>query len=230
MGVLIEIAVDTLKDAVAAEQGGAHRVELCSDLAADGLSPSAELVREARRALTIPIHAMVRPRAGDFCYSNVEFEQMKSEIDQFKTLGVNGIVLGILHADRSVDLERSAELILRAQPLGVTFHRAFDTAADPFSSMEKIIAAGAVRLLTSGQQKTAPEGIGMIAQLTEASHGRMKIMPGAGINKETLAPFLIMDGIGEIHLSKGCKKKDGSGMFSVDPSMLHELTEMCNRS
>ncbi|MFZ4621541.1 MAG: copper homeostasis protein CutC [Bacteroidota bacterium] len=225
MGVLIEIAVDTLKDAVAAEQGGAHRIELCSDLAADGLSPSSELVREVRKALTIPIHAMVRPRAGDFCYSDEEFEMMKNEIDEFKSLGVNGIVLGILHADNSVDQERSAELIRCVQPLGVTFHRAFDVAVDPFGSLEKIIAAGAVRLLTSGQQRTAPEGKELITQLIEASRGRITIMPGAGINERTIGTIARLQGIQELHIGNGVKAKGTAGGSCVDPVLVKRLLQ-----
>jgi copper homeostasis protein len=158
MSILLEIAVDTLHDAAAAQYGGADRIELCLALDEDGLSPSEDLVRAVRAAVTIPIHAMVRPRAGDFCYSHEEFERMKSEIALFKSLGVNGIVLGILHADRSVDQTRTAELIRLAQPLGVTFHRAFDAAIDPFGSLERIIASGAKRLLTSGQQRRLRKG------------------------------------------------------------------------
>ncbi len=228
MSILLEIAVDTLHDAAAAQYGGADRIELCSDLEADGLSPSTDLVRAVRAAVTIPIHTMVRPRAGDFCYSDEEFERMKAEIAQFTALGVNGIVLGILHADNSIDQERNAELIRHAQPLSVTFHRAFDAAADPFGSLEWIIAAGAARLLTSGQQPTAPEGIEMIGRLIEAARGRISIMPGAGINTATANAILRTRGVTEIHIGKGVKRKDQNGLFSVDRRMTAELAALCN--
>ncbi len=223
MSMLIEIAVDTVQDAIAAELGGAHRIELCSDLEADGLSPSIELVREARKALRIPIHAMVRPRAGDFCYSDDEFDRMRSEIALFRALGVNGIVLGILHRDNSIDQERSTELVRLSQPLGVTFHRAFDAAVDPFGALEKIINTGAVRLLTSGQQRTALEGIGMIKQLIESARGRIQILPGAGINNGTINALMRLDGIRELHIGKGAKAKGYDGSYSVDRQMVQKL-------
>jgi copper homeostasis protein len=223
MSILLEIAVDTLHDAAAAQYGGADRIELCLALDEDGLSPSEDLVRAVRAAVTIPIHAMVRPRAGDFCYSHEEFERMKSEIALFKSLGVNGIVLGILHADRSVDQTRTAELIRLAQPLGVTFHRAFDAAIDPFGSLERIIASGAKRLLTSGQQPTAPEGIALIGQLIEAARGRITIMPGAGINKATIGAFTSTNGIEEVHVGKGVKSKNSSGDLFVDQKLVKNL-------
>ena len=228
MRILLEIAVDTLHDAAAAQYGGADRIELCSDLEADGLSPTSDLVRAVRSALTIPIHAMVRPRAGDFCYSDEEFRIMRGEIEQFKTLGVNGIVLGILSEDRTIDVVRSTELIRTALPLPVTFHRAFDVAADPFGSLEWIIAAGAARLLTSGQKPTAPEGIDMIGRLIEAARGRITIMPGAGINTATANAILRTRGVTEIHIGKGVKRKDQNGLFSVDRKMTAELAALCH--
>lgn len=229
MRILLEIAVDTLHDAAAAQYGGADRIELCSALEEDGLSPSAELVRAVRAAVTIPIHAMVRPRAGDFCYSDEEFERMKAEIALFTSLGVNGIVLGILHADNSIDQERSAELIRRAQPLSVTFHRAFDAAADPFGSLERIIASGAKRLLTSGQQRTVPEGIEMIGQLAEAARGRITIMPGAGISKETIGDLLCDTRFTELHMSKGVKRLNTAGKYSVDQELVREIAALCRK-
>lgn len=223
MSILLEIAVDTLHDAAAAQYGGADRIELCSALDEDGLSPSEDLVRAVRAAVKIPIHTMVRPRVGNFCYSDEEFERMKAEIALFKSLGVNGIVLGILHADRSVDQTRTAELIRLAQPLGVTFHRAFDAAVDPFGSLERIVAAGAARLLTSGQQRTAPEGIEMIGRLIESARGRITIMPGAGITAENIAHLAGSLNVREFHTSSGAKSMDPGGSRRVEPSKVTEL-------
>lgn len=227
MSILLEIAVDTLHDAAAAQYGGADRIELCSALDEDGLSPSEDLVRAVRAAVKIPIHTMVRPRVGNFCYSDEEFERMKAEIALFKSLGVNGIVLGILHADRTVDRTRTAELIRLAEPLGVTFHRAFDAAVDPFGSLERIVAAGAARLLTSGQQRTAPEGIEMIGRLIESARGRITIMPGAGINNRTIDGLLRDNRITELHMSKGVKRLNTAGQYSVDQELLHEIAALC---
>lgn len=226
MKILLEIAVDTLHDAAAAQYGGADRIELCSDLDSDGLSPSADLMRAVRSAVNIPIHAMVRPRAGDFCYSEDEFRVMRTEIERFKTLGVNGIVLGILNADRTIDTERSAELVRLAHPLNVTFHRAFDAAVDPFGSLEKIIATGAVRLLTSGQQRTAPEGIEMIGTLIEAARGRIQIMPGAGITASTIMGIVKSAPISEVHAASSVKERGSDGTKRVLPEKVKEMISL----
>jgi copper homeostasis protein len=223
MSILIEIAVDTFRDAVAAQEGGAHRIELCSDLGSDGLSPSVELLREVRRAVTIPIHAMVRPRAGDFCYSEVEFQQMQREVELFCTLGADGIVSGILHPDRTIDIERTKQLVRTAQPVPVTFHRAFDAAVEPMNSLEQIIQTGAARLLTSGQRPSAPEGIPLISSLIRAAHGKIIVMPGAGIDRQTIGSIAAVEGVRELHIGKGVKKIQGDGSFSVDRNLTEEL-------
>ncbi len=223
MSILIEIAVDTFRDSVTAQEGGAHRIELCSDLGSDGLSPSTELLREVRRAVTIPIYAMVRPRAGDFCYSSSEFLQMQREVELFCSLGADGIVLGILQTDRTIDIERTAQLVRTAHPVPITFHRAFDAAVDPLISLEGIIQTGAVRLLTSGQRPSAPEGIPMISSLIRAAHGRIIVMPGAGIDVNTIGSIAALEGVRELHIGKGVKKIDANGSFSVDRNLTAEL-------
>lgn len=223
MSILIEIAVDTFRDAVAAQEGGAHRIELCSDLGSDGLSPSSEFLREVRTALSIPIHAMVRPQAVDFCYSADEFLQMQREVELFCSLGADGIVAGILHPDRTIDVERTAQLVRTAHPVPVTFHRAFDAAVEPVNSFEQIIQTGAARLLTSGQRPSAPEGIPLIRSLIRAAHGRIIVMPGAGIDRQTIGSVAAVEGVRELHIGKGVKKTDGSGSFSVDRSLIAEL-------
>jgi copper homeostasis protein len=228
MSITVEIAVDTLNDAVAAERGGAQRIELCSDLGADGLSPSMDLVQKVRSAVSIPIHVMVRPRPGDFCYSDQEFQQMRTEIQHLKDLGVEGIVLGILTHNRSVDIERTSELIALASPLSVTFHRAFDAAAAPLAAFEDIIRTGALRLLTSGQKKSAVEGLSLIQQLHKRSFGRIFIMPGAGIDRTNASMIVDSLAVREIHIGKGVKTLNSQGMYEVDERKMRELIASIN--
>lgn len=184
--LLLEICGQSLDAAVAAECGGADRIELCEELRVGGVTPGARLMAEARAAVRIPIFAMIRPRAGDFCYSEAELEQMKREIEAARAAGMNGMVLGILTSAGRVDVERTAELVELAKPLPVTFHRAFDGAIDARSGMEEVISTGAARILTSGGQATAESGIEKIAGLVEASRGRIEIMPGGGIRSGNL--------------------------------------------
>jgi copper homeostasis protein len=223
MSILLEIAVDTLEDAVAAERGSAGRIELCSDLNADGLSPSADLLMRVRKAIAIPIHVMVRPRAGDFCYSEDEFSVMKEEVSLFRSLGANGIVTGILTPEKSVDTVRTAELVRLARPLGTTFHRAFDTVTDPVKALEDIISCGAERLLTSGQQKSAVAGLPMIRSLIDIAGGRISVMPGAGIDAGNVRSVMQSLVVKEIHLGKGVKRADENGIVRAEESMVRAL-------
>ncbi len=183
MRPLIEICLEDAQSVIAAEKGGADRVELCSDLFEGGLSPSIGSVRVAKRHTTIPINAMVRPRGGDFCYSDIELEVMKEEVKAFKDEGVNAIVFGILTPDGEVDMKRSAELIEAARPLPVTFHRAFDMTRDPFRSLENLIELGVERVLTSGQEATVFEGSELLAELVKSAGDRIVVMPGCGITE-----------------------------------------------
>lgn len=223
MGIIIEIAVDTLEDALTAERGGAQRIELCSDLLSDGLSPSTELLKQVRSSITIPIFVMVRSRAGDFYYSDAEFLQMKSEIQIFKSLGADGIVVGILNDNRTVNADRTAELIQCAQPLEVTFHRAFDVAADPFDAIDVIMKTGARRLLTSGQQPRAVDGLPLIAKLKERTNGRITIMPGAGIDHTNIRQIISSVSAEEIHIGKGVKTVNSKGFYRVSEKKLRDL-------
>ncbi|NUN70439.1 MAG: copper homeostasis protein CutC [Bacteroidetes bacterium] len=221
--VTVEIAVDSLEDAVAAQQGGAHRLELCSDLAQDGLSPSPALLAAVRAAVSIPVFVMVRPRAGGFQYTDKEAAEMARQIERCKEEGADGIVLGLLDAERNIDIVRTQKLIGLAAPLSVTFHRAFDGAAEPFNALEGIIACGATRLLTSGQKETAIAGKGTIRGLAERSNGRIIILPGAGIDASNVKELTEIPGITEVHLSKGVKRKDAHGDLSVDPRLVESF-------
>jgi copper homeostasis protein len=201
MSVTFEICVDSAEGAVAAQQGGGHRVELCSDLLEGGLTPSHGTLETARARLRIPIMAMVRPRGGDFCYSEVEFEVMRRDLLAAKALGADGVVIGLLRPDGTVDAERTAELVALARPLPVTFHRAFDMTRDPFEALDTLISLGVDRLLTSGQEPSVLEGLDLIVDLVERAEGRIIIMPGGGITATTVAKIAAAAGVRELHFA-----------------------------
>ena len=184
---MLEISVDGLDKALAAERGGADRIELCADLSVGGLTPSREVLRGVREKVRIPIFSMVRPRAGDFVYSGSEFEDMKRAIMDAKECGMNGIVLGVLRKDYRVDVERTHELVGLARPMPATFHRAFDECADLRETLEAVIRTGAMRILTSGGASGAPEGAAVLAGLIHLSRDRVTILPGGGISASNLA-------------------------------------------
>jgi len=179
---LLEISVETLEAAMAAERGGADRIELCGNLSVGGVTPDAEFLRAVRAQVHIPIFSMVRARPGDFVYSSAEFSGMRRSIADAKESGMDGIVLGVLTKDHRVDVERTRELVEFAKPLPVTFHRAFDEAADLHQALEDVIETGAKRILTSGGAKSALEGAAVLAELIEAAGERIVVMPGAGIS------------------------------------------------
>ncbi len=200
-GILFEACVETLESAVAAEKGGAGRIELCVNLDIGGLTPPAGMIRETCKALSIPVNILIRPRGGDFNYSSEEFETMKREIEVSKQAGANGVVVGVLMAADSVDLARVRQLVEIARPMSFTFHRAFDEAADPFRALEDIMSLGIERLLTSGQKPAAKQGIPLLKQLVEKGGRRISIMPGGGVNESNADRILSETGAREIHAS-----------------------------
>jgi len=197
--VSIEICVDSLASALAAQRGGAQRVELCSDLLEGGITPSAGLIELVREKMTIGLHVMIRPRGGDFCYAAEEFETMRRDIAVAKRFGVDGVVFGILKRDSGVDVERTRELVELARPLGVTFHRAFDVSRDLIQALEDVCASGADRLLTSGGERTADQGAPMIADVVKASKSRISVMACGGISARNAAAVIDQAGVREIH-------------------------------
>lgn len=199
--MIIEIAVFSLEAAIAAFNAGAERIELCSAPAEGGLTPSAATMRLARKYVKIPIHVMIRPREGDFCYSAREFEAMLLDIAAAKMVGMEGIVAGVLNPDGSVDEKRTAILVDAAAPMNVTFHRAFDMTKDQDEALEAIIYAGCARILTSGGQQTAPQGIEKLAKLVKKAGDRISIMPGSGVNLVNIKHIAEITGAKEIHLS-----------------------------
>ena len=199
--ILIEICVDSIESALAAEKGGAHRVELCDNLMAGGTTPSMGMLQVLRKHLIIDINFIVRPRSGDFVYSDFEFQIMKKDIEMAKQYGVNGIVVGILKANGEIDLERMKEIIQISKPLKVTFHRAFDMTRDPLKSLDSLIDLGVERILTSGQESNAFKGMDLIEKLVHRAGDRIIIMPGAGINDMNVEEIVSKTGVREVHMS-----------------------------
>ncbi len=199
--VIVEICVDSIQSALAAENGGAGRIELCQNLMVGGTTPSIGLIQLAKEYLNIDINIMIRPRSGDFCYSSYEIEVMKRDIQIAKDYNVNGIVTGVLKPNGEIDINIMEELIQLARPLNVTFHRAFDMTNDPFKSLDLLIALGVERVLTSGQENTAVEGKKLIKNLVDKSKDKIIIMPGAGVNEYNIRDIIYDTGIKEIHLS-----------------------------
>jgi copper homeostasis protein len=198
--VKLEVCVDSVDSAIAAQEGGAARVELCDNLFEGGTTPSAGMIAVARKSLTIGLQVIIRPRGGDFLYSSTEFEVMKRDVLIAKQLGADGVVIGILERDGSVDVPRTRELIDLARPLQVTFHRAFDMTRDPHAALETLVNLGVERVLTSGQQATVPQGIELIAALVRQAGARIIVMPGGGITLENAAKIAAASSAKEIHL------------------------------
>lgn len=196
---LLEVCIDSVESGIAAQQGGAARVELCDNLYEGGTTPSAATIEIARKYLHIGINVMIRPRGSDFCYSPIEFEIMQRDVQIAKKLGADAVVFGILRPNGTVDTERSKQLIELARPLKVTFHRAFDMTRDPFEALEDLIAIGTDRILTAGHQPSVPKGIDLIATLHRKAAGRIAIMAGSGVREHNLAQIIERTKISEFH-------------------------------
>lgn len=188
--MILEICANSLPSALAAQAGGADRIELCDNMAEGGTTPSYATILKSRELLTIQVYPIIRPRGGDFLYSHLEFDLMWKDIERCKQLGCDGVVIGLLNTDGSIDKKRTKLLVDLAWPVEVTFHRAFDRSADPFQALEDIIECGCERILTSGQQATALEGAELIAQLVKKSDGRIIIMPGSGVRENNIAELV----------------------------------------
>ncbi|MGZ3777197.1 MAG: copper homeostasis protein CutC [Mucilaginibacter sp.] len=201
--IRLEVCANSVASAIAAQDGGAIRVELCENLHEGGTTPSHVQIELARKLLNIKLYVLIRPRGGDFLYSDTEFEIMKADVAYCAATGCDGVVIGVLNADGTVDKPRSGELVKMATEngLGVTFHRAIDMCADMLQAMEDIIEIGCERILTSGGKSTAVEGVNTIAHLIEQAKGRIIIMPGAGVNENTVADIVHYTGATEIHSS-----------------------------
>ena len=194
--MIIEVCAESYEYALKAEKAGADRIELCKDLHLDGLTPDYESAKKTIDSLNIPVFILIRPREGNFIYSNKEFELMKSDIIKFKEMGCKGIVSGVLNNDNSIDIKKTKELVELSRPIEFTFHRAFDKVNNPLYEIENLIELGIDRVLTSGQKEKAIDGLVLLKQLNSISNNRIKIMPGSGINKSNIVNFVNFE---EIH-------------------------------
>jgi copper homeostasis protein len=200
---LLEIAVASFERAIAAERAGADRLELCADLETGGLTPSFELIRQVRTAVKIPIHALVRPRAGNFVYTSAEFAQMKRSITAIGEERVQGIVTGVLRSDGSVDTPRTRELVALAWPMQTTCHRAFDETNDLTAALQDIALTGAHRILTSGGASDAQRGMAVLRTLIQQAANRITILPGGGLHAGNIAEVARSTGARELHTGLG---------------------------
>ena len=204
MTILIEAAVESLDHALAAAAGGAHRLELCADLAHGGTTPTVQLLRDCRSQLDIPVFVLVRPRAGDFVYTDAEHHTMLEQIQRAKEAGAHGIVTGALTGAKEIAEDRTAELLDAGRPLPVTFHRAFDECGDLAAALERLILLGVERVLTSGGAPTAAEGAEAIGRLVIQAQGagrRIEILAGGGIDGGNVARLVHDTGVREVHFS-----------------------------
>lgn len=205
----VEVVVYNIESALKAQEGGADRIELCDNPGEGGTTPSFATIEAVRQNVSMDVYVMIRPRGGDFLYSNYEFHSMKRDISQCQKLSVDGIVFGILNPDGTIDKKRCKELIDKARPLKVTCHRAFDMTRDPFEALEDCIEVGFDRILTAGQQAKASHGAELIDQLIQKANGRIAIMPGSGVNEETVEEIIKKSGAKEIHFSATAFRESG---------------------
>lgn len=220
----IEVCAYSLESCINAQAGGAGRIELCGGLGEGGTTPSAGLIEMVKEYVQIPVYVMIRPRGGDFVYDFFEEEIMRKDISTAKKLGVDGVVLGVLHPDGQVNVERTKALVEFAQPLKVTFHRAFDLTPDPMKALAAVIETGAERILTSGQKPSAPEALELLAQLAKKANGAIEIMAGGGVN-HTNAAALAEAGVHSLHLTAKAFRPGRQKYFPTGISMAGEIPD-----
>ena len=209
-GILLEIVASTAEDCIAAERGGADRIELCAAIGTGGLTPSLGTVIEARKSVRIPVMTMVRPRAGGFCYSPGDFATMRRDAALLLEHGADGIVFGILQSDGSIDTHRCGELVEIANGKQTVFHRAFDVVPDASNALEELIDLGFTRVLTSGQKKTAMEGRELIGSLIAQAATRIEVLPGGGVRALNVRQLVTATGCTQVHLTAFSARIDTS--------------------
>lgn len=223
MSLPLEICVFNTETAIAAAAAGADRIELCENYANGGTTPSYGYLRTTREKVAIPIFPMIRPRGGDYYHRPEEIEIIQKDILLCKELGFEGVVIGLLNIDGTIDKDNTARLVEVAYPLDVTFHRAFDRCKDPLEALETIIACGCTRILTSGQQPKAPDGKELIKTLVDQADGRIIIMPGSGINSSNIEMMRNFTGATEFHTSARILKESPSTF--MNPAMPEDFRQ-----
>lgn len=219
---ILEVCAASLQSVAAAKEGGAHRIELCSALSEDGLTPSYGMIKKAREIGPEKMHVLIRPRGGDFVYDEDEVQCMISDITICHRLGVDGVVIGALTAEGEIDIPTCQRLVDAAQGMQITFHRAFDQCKHPLKALEQIISLGCHRILTSGQAPSAMEGLSLLHTLVTLADKRIVIMPGAGVNENNARDILERTGADEIH---GSLRSLINGKMETDPSKVKKLLE-----
>ena len=212
--MLLEICANSYQSAKNAQEAGAHRIELCQELSVGGITPSYGLLKQVTENLNIPVFVLIRPRGGNFVYSEDEFEVMKQNIQLCKDFGCEGIVSGVLNSDKTIDLKRTKELVELSKPLEFTFHRAFDQVINPKVALEQLIDLGVERVLTSGQEISAEKGLELLQELNAISNNRITILAGGGVNYENTKQFKEV-GLKEIHASASTILNTDKSMFSI---------------
>jgi copper homeostasis protein len=215
--ITLEICAASVASCIAAQLGGAKRIELCDNLLEGGTTPSYATIALAREKVNIDLYPIIRPRGGDFLYDELEYEVMKKDIQLCKELGCNGVVIGLLTADGKIDIPRTKALVELAWPMGVTFHRAFDMTDDPLQALEDVISTGCERILTSGQRNTATEGTALLKTLVAKAEGRITIMVGSGVRAHNIVSLIQETGATEFHTT--AKAYIESGMVYRNPNV-----------
>ncbi len=236
MSFILEIATSDFESTKNAVAGGADRIELCANLGEGGTTQSYGVIKKCREMFDVKLYPIIRIRGGDFFYTEEEYECMYTDALQCKELGCDGIVIGFLNKDATIDIERTATIVDAVYPLGVTFHRAFDRCRDPFIALEQLVEAGCERILTSGQQRTAPEGAALIADLQNRAAQRIVIMPGSGVRDANILSLARQTGCTEFHSSlreihpspmeyfpEAFENKEENNHYSINPGAVSNL-------
>lgn len=214
---ILEVCVDSVESAIAAEAGGASRIELCGSLMIGGTTPTMALLDLVKEKIDIPVYVLIRPRFGDFCYTILEFEQIKKEVIQAKQHGADGIVIGVLKPDGSLDIERMRELVEIARPLHITLHRAFDVCKQPLDTLELIKELGIHTILTSGQEQTCVQGKELLTELVRRAGSEVEILIGSGLKSSNIEEMIRATGARAYHLS---------GKKEIESQMLYRPKEV----
>ncbi|MFZ9386690.1 MAG: copper homeostasis protein CutC [Chitinophagaceae bacterium] len=228
MRFILEIATSDYMTTRWAVEGGADRIELCANLKEGGTTASYGTIRKCREDFAVLLYPIIRPRGGDFLYTDEEFDIMLQDIRQCRELGCDGIVTGLLKADGTIDLERTEKLARAAYPLEMTFHRAFDRCRDPFEALEQLAGIGCERILTSGQQPLVTDGVDLVAELNQKSDGRIIIMPGSGVRKDNIRSLAEKTGCREFHSS--LRDQRPSPMHFIHPAFSDSAESYSNNA